>query len=71
MAEIQFTRTRSFHMLLREVVKDARGFDILLMTRYVTNEIFVESEALRRAGNKVEIFVIPDHPIRKEVISDD
>jgi len=62
MAEIQFTRTRSFHMLLREAVEDVRGFDILLMTRYVTKEITTEYDALRRAGNKTEIFVIPDAP---------
>jgi len=60
MAEIQFVHTRSFHMLLREASEDVRGFDVLLMTRYITNEILVESEALRRGGNKVEILIIPD-----------
>ena len=60
MAEIQFVRTRSFHMLLKEASADVRGFDILLMTRYVTKEIMAECDELRKAGNKVETFVIPD-----------
>jgi len=60
MAEIQFVRTRSFHMLLKEAVENTRGYDVLLMTRYITKEITEESDALRRAGNKVEIMLIPD-----------
>jgi len=60
MAEIQFVRTRSFHMMLKEASVDVRGFDILIMTRYITNEILAESEALRRVGNKVELLIIPD-----------
>jgi len=61
MAEIQFVHTRSFQMLLKEATEDVRGFDILLMSRYITDEIMVESEALRRVGNKVEILLIPDY----------
>jgi len=60
MAEIQFVHSRSFHMLLKEAVEVVRGFDILLMTRYITSDIIAESDALRRAGNKVEILIIPD-----------
>jgi uncharacterized protein (DUF58 family) len=61
MAEIQFVHSRSFQMLLKEASEDVRGFDILLMTRYTTDEILAESDALRRAGNKVEILLIPDY----------
>jgi len=59
-AEMQFVRTRSFHMLLREAVEVIKDTDVLIMTRYMTEEIGIESETLRRAGNKVEIFLIPD-----------
>jgi len=62
MAEIQFVRTRSFHMLLKEAAQNVRGYDILLMTRYITDEIVLESNALRHAGNKVETLLIPDDP---------
>ena len=47
-------------MLLKEAAEDTHGFDILLMTRYLTNEIKAESDALRHAGNNVEILLIPD-----------
>jgi len=63
MAEIQFVRTRSFHMLLREAAETVKDTDILIMTRYMTEEIDVESASLRHAGNKVEIFIIPDDPV--------
>ena len=65
-AEMQFVRTRSFHMLLREAVGTVRDMDILLMTRYITDEINIESEALRRAGNKVEVFIVPDSPAMRQ-----
>jgi uncharacterized protein (DUF58 family) len=60
MAEIQFVRTRNFHMLLMEAAEIVRDSDILLMTRYMTKEIEIEIDALRRAGNKVEVLTIPD-----------
>jgi len=60
MAEMQFVRTRNFHMLLKEATGIVRDTDILLMTRYMTNEIEIEINALRKAGNKVEVFTIPD-----------
>jgi len=67
MAEIQFLRTRSFHTLLKEAAEDKRGYDILVMTRYKTKEIDIEIDSLRRAGNKVEAFLVPDpiteHPV--------
>jgi len=60
MAEIQFVHTRSYHMMLKEAAGIVRGFDVLLMTRYITNEILAERDALHRAGNKVEILLIPN-----------
>ena len=57
MAEINFVRTRSFHALLSEVGESITDADILLMTRYVTDEIKAEAGKLRRLGNKVEIFI--------------
>jgi len=61
MAEIQFVRTRSFYMLLRSAVEFVKDSDVLLVTRFLTDEIKAESDALRRAGNKVEIFIVPDN----------
>jgi len=61
-AEIQFVRTRNFHMMLREAAEVVKDMDILLMTRYMTKEILIEIDALRNAGNKVEVFTIPDIP---------
>jgi len=60
MAEIQFVRSRNFHMLLRESVETVRDSDVLLMTKYMTKEISVEIENLRLAGNKVEVLELPD-----------
>jgi hypothetical protein len=60
MAEMRFIRTRSFHMLLREAAEDKRGYDILVMTRYMTKEIDIEIDSLRQMGNKVEALIIPD-----------
>jgi len=60
MAEMQFIRTRSFHMLLREAVEEVRDMDILLVTRYISAETQTEIEALRLNGNKVEVFIIPE-----------
>ena len=65
MAEMQFLHTRSFSTLLREAAQTEKNADILLMTRFVTNEIQAEVESLRRSGNLVEILLIPD------LISDD
>ena len=59
MAEIQFIRSRNFHMMLQEAAAIVKDSDVLLMTRYLTDEINMEVEALRRAGNKVEVFTIP------------
>jgi len=48
----------------RELLKPSHGgvkdTDILIMTRYLTNEIEEDITALRRAGNKGEVFLIPD-----------
>ena len=60
LAEMQFVRSRNFFMLLQEASKVVRDTDILLMTRYLTTEIQIEIEALRHAGNKVEVFTIPN-----------
>jgi len=60
MAEMQFVRTRNFHMLLKEAAKIIKDTDILLMTRYMTKEIDIEIDAFRHSGNKVEVFTIPD-----------
>jgi len=60
MAEIQFIRTRNFHMMLNEAAGIIRDTDILIMTRYMTEEIDHEVNTLRLTGNKVEIFIIPD-----------
>jgi len=60
MAEMKFVRSRNFHMLLQEASKVVRDTDILLMTRYMTEEIQTEIDTLRRGSNKVEVFTIPD-----------
>jgi len=67
MAEIKFVRTRNFHMLLREKAIATRDADILLMTRYMTKEIQLEIDIFRKAGNKVEVFTIPDLTIEQNV----
>jgi len=59
-AEIQFVRTRSFYMLLRSAAEFVKDSDVLLITRYMTKEIDFECDILRRAGNKVEVFIVPD-----------
>jgi hypothetical protein len=69
MAEIQFIRTRSFHMLLKEAAEDKRGCDILIMTRYMTKEIDIEIDSLRRVGNKVEAQIIPD-PLTEHTVAE-
>jgi len=61
MAEIKLIRTRSFHMLLHEAAGTVRDTDILLLTRFLTKEAKIEIERLRRSGNKVEIYMIPDY----------
>jgi len=60
LAEIRFKRTRSFHMMLHEAAGTVKDMDILIMTRFLTKEMDDEIAALRKAGNKVEIFMIPD-----------
>ena len=60
LAEMQFRRTRPFPMLLREMAASVNHKDILVMTRYLTNEILAECELLRKAGSKVEILVTTD-----------
>jgi len=60
MAEIKFVRTRSFHSLIRETASIIKDEDVLIMTRYVSDEIITECNNLRKAGNKVEIFIVPD-----------
>jgi len=60
MAEMQFIRTRSYHMLLREAAENIKDMDILLMTRYLSAVMQTEIETLRRSGNKVEVFLIPE-----------
>jgi len=60
MAEIRFLRTRSFHTVLKDAAGEKYGFDILIMTRYMTKEIRTEMDLLRQAGNKVEALLIPD-----------
>jgi len=67
MAEMKFVRTRNFHMLLKEAACVVRDMDILLMTRYMTDEIQTEINTMRRAGNKVEVFTIPDLPEDQEL----
>jgi vacuolar-type H+-ATPase subunit F/Vma7 len=67
MAEIRFIRTRSFHILLGEASGENRGYDILIMTRYMTKEISNEIESLRHAGNKVEALIIPDPLLKHEM----
>jgi len=61
LAEIRFVRTRSFYMLLREAAEFVKNADVLLVTRYMTKEINIECDALRREGNKVEILIVPDN----------
>ena len=61
-AEMRLVRTRNFYMLLREAAQVVKDTDILIMTRYKTDEMNIEIDSLRHAGNKVEIFIIPDQP---------
>jgi len=61
MAEIKLIRTRSFHMLLREAAETVCDSDILLITRFVTKEMDAEIDKLRKAGNKVELYMVPDY----------
>jgi len=60
MAEIRFVRTRSFHTLLKEATQFVKDSDVLLVSRYMTQEIEEQSNMLKRLGNKVEALIVPD-----------
>ncbi|MDR0324510.1 MAG: DUF58 domain-containing protein [Oscillospiraceae bacterium] len=60
MAEMGFKQTRSLPALLQEMSETVRDTDILIMTRSLSKGSSAGMKALRGAGNKVEVFLIPD-----------